>query len=283
MTAALSRRLFAGALALAPLAASGPSRARSFTGAEDLRLWARLQADLSGRTAWSYTSGYVWGFKPQADDVALADFARRLYGYQNLVARKIVRLSDASLTIRSKTWIFYRDPQTEAVITRLLNPYTGLMVEARPMSGPAAEDTYDVAGQVLTKPPFPVEVAPTQRFMDMRVRTLGDNSWISTDRFVRFRPGSIGWWKLEGDLIDHACRTRDLADTALTRLPSTWSHNLVAEWQTWMNMHGTPGHILFKGAGAGLAPGDVPAATREAIDTHFPGTFDEALGWDLTG
>ena len=148
------------------------------------------------------------------------------------------------------------------------------------MSGPATEETYDAAGQVLTRPPFPLEVAPTQRFMDMRVRTIGENTWVSTDRFVRFRPGSISWWKLEGDLIDHACRTRDLGHAA--HIPSTWSHNLVAEWQTWMNMHGTPGHILFKGSGAGLAPAEVPTAAREAIDAHFPGAFAEALGWDGT-
>jgi hypothetical protein len=55
--------------------------------------------------------------------------------------------------------------------------------------------------------------------------------------------------------------------------------NLVAEWQTWTSMHGSPGHILFKGEGAGIA------SIAEAAPTIaprwlqiFPASW-KALAW----
>jgi hypothetical protein len=51
-----------------------------------------------------------------------------------------------------------------------------------------------------------------------------------------------------------------------------------------MYMHGTPGHILFKGAGACLDdPGQLPAPVRQTIVRHFPGALEESLTWDGAG
>ena len=56
-------------------------------GAEAVELFARLVGDLSGKVRLSYMAGSVWGFRPQADDLALADFARRIYGYKTQIGR----------------------------------------------------------------------------------------------------------------------------------------------------------------------------------------------------
>jgi hypothetical protein len=46
-------------------------------------------------------------------------------------------------------------------------------------------------------------------------------------------------------------------------------------------MHGTPGHILFKGDGAPLAdPGEIPGQLVVAIDRYFPGALADTVRWD---
>ncbi len=238
---------------------------------DPLKTWLKLYADLSGRTTFALARGYVWGFLPQGDDVSLQAFRKRLYGYQSLTARQAVTKPGGSVVLKTKGWTFYTDPDTDAVITELLNPYTGKIVKSAPMSGAASEQ---IVGQALG----PGQDGP---FGEMRIQTVGGHAFVSSAKFARFQTGGISWFKLEGDLTDYACSAADLTNAALTHIPSTWSHNIVAEWQTWMNMHGDPGHILFKGNGAHIGDGDkIPADVRQAVDTHFPNTLSPVLAWN---
>jgi hypothetical protein len=45
-----------------------------------------------------------------------------------------------------------------------------------------------------------------------------------------------------------------------------------------MNMHGSPGHILFVGQGSQVDdPRRLPADFRAAVDAEFPGTLEQRL------
>jgi hypothetical protein len=115
---------------------------------------------------------------------------------------------------------------------------------------------------------------------ELRQHRLGDRAWVEVSRLSRFKPRDTTWFKLEADLVNYACRTADLDDPAATSIPSTWSHNVVAEWQTWMQMHATPGNILFKGDGAFVNRlQDAPTALLAAIDQYFPSTLDDVRSW----
>jgi hypothetical protein len=278
--AVLQTLLAAGVAVDAAAAASPAAPPAARTPRDDLMLWARLTADLAGTTTYSLTAGTVWGFKPQADDLPLADFARRLYGYHNLVARKARVTPDGDVAIRQKGWIFYQHPDTGAFVRELANPYTGKIDPALPMSGPATETIYTPAGPKIAGVPYPVEMAKTERPFDLRVRVVGDHAFVTETMFTRLQPGGISWWKLEGQLISHACRAADLGNAARTHIPNTWSHNLVAEWQTWMGMHGTPGHILFKGEGCAVDPHALPSDLAAALETEFPGQLAAVAAWD---
>ena len=268
------RKLVAGALALAGSQAARPAGAASavttaFSGPLDdrTRLWLRLVADMSGRTTFAVEQGSVWGFKPQADDLTTADFAKRLYGYTGLVARKVEAGPDG-VALKTKGWTFYTDAETGAIVSEVLNPYTGKRVQCPPLSGPMFTARY--GGGPSAAPP-----------LDLRIRRVGDHAWVEISRVARFKPADTTWFKLEADLVSYACRASDLDDLAATFVPSTWSHNVVAEWQTWMQMHGQPGHILFKGDGAFVGRlSEAPAPLLAAIDQHFPTTLDSVRAWN---
>lgn len=229
--------------------------------------WVRLIADLTGRTVWSLTQGMVWGFRPQADDLTAADFARRLYGYQSLVARQTRREADGGLRLRTKAWSFYLDRDSFLPIAELRNPYTGEIVACPPLSPPASNSIYGGP-------------KPTAPWPELASRQLGEHAWLRAERISRFKPADTTWFKLEADFTTFACRLADLRARRAPHIPSTWSHSLVAEWQTWMRMHGQPGHILFQGAGAALGGAEaIPSALRSAIDLGFPGALAEVASW----
>jgi Protein of unknown function (DUF1838) len=255
-------------------------------GPEAVELFARLVGDLSGKMTLSYMAGSVWGFRPQADDLALADFARRIYGYKTLIARKVRRMPNGDFAIKQQGWTFYADPTTDVITDTLRNPYSGKDVQ--PYSPPSApfEMAYRADGSAYLpdKPDAnPLGNGETRNFdnpFDMRVKTIGPHSFVNTSQFIRFKPGNIDWFKLEATLISYVCRTADLKNPKLTHVPSTSTMNLVAEWQTWMEMHGSPGHILFKGEGTGIASiADAPPDYRTALAARFPGQLEKALAW----
>jgi hypothetical protein len=257
--------MFGATLALAGMAHAGV--AQSAPAPDPGSKWLRLVADLSGRPVVSVLRGDVWGFLPQGDDLTTETFARRLYGYWALAVRQAQRGADGSVTLKTKAWSFYLDAVSGAVVTQMRNPYTGATVASRPLSGPASTRT------------FPNTSAATEG-AEVTLRRLGDQAIVDVARISRFKTPDITWFKLEADFTTFACQAAHLEDAGRTHVPSLLSHNLVAEWQTWMNMHGSPGHILFRGTGApigGLAA--TPPELRAAIQKHFPGTLAEVEGW----
>jgi hypothetical protein len=263
--------LLPASMALAASFATNSAKARENGLDDHTRTWLRLVSDLSGRPTYAVERGDVWGFKPQADDLATTDFAKRLYGYWSLVARQAARQPDGEVALKTKAWTFYLDVDSGAVVTEILNPYTGATVQCPPLSGPVFTAHY---GQT------PVASAPYPPSLDLRQRRLGDHAWVEIGRIARFKPADTTWFKLEADLVSYACRAADLDNTNKPFVPSIWSHNVVAEWQTWMKMHGTPGHILFKGDGGFIPSLDAtPPMLRTAIDRLFPSTLDAVKAW----
>ncbi len=288
----LQRREMLALLALAGAGTGAPASAASrqdthvkpTTGS--VETFARLVGDISGRVTLGYTAGTVWGFRPQADDLTLEDFARRIYGYKSLIARKVRRLDNGDFAVKQQAWTFYTDPTTDAITATLHNPYTG--VDVTPASPPSRpwETAYQsngveyLPGQEGVSPLGEGQSTPFDNPFDMRIRSIGDQSFVNTSQFIRFQAANITWHKLEATLFSYACRTAELTNTDLTHVPSTWSMNLVAEWQTWMDMHGSPGHILFKGEGAPVAElSETPADFQAALADHYPGQLDAALAW----
>lgn len=282
----VSRRAALGAVAAVAGVAALPRNALAAlpfdpTPAFNVATWGKLTADLSGRTLFAFTAGDVYGILPQADDLALSEFARVLYGYQSCNARKAEARTDGSVAIRQRTWIWYQDPETGAYIDELKNPYTGETVMAKPMASGVSEQIFNLNGPDFSRAPFPVESSEKDTPFMLDYKYVGDAAFVTRRGFTRFQTPDITWHKLEADFVSHACALADLTNPDLTHIPSTWSHNLVAEWQTWMNMHGTPGRILFKGNGTHVDDiGQLPAGFTAAVAERFPGTLDDAAAWD---
>jgi Protein of unknown function (DUF1838) len=245
-----------------------------------LRAWARLNGDPAGRSVWSTHGGMVYGFLPQGDDVTLAQFARRLYQYRAVTVREMRFAGDGTLRMRLRAWSWYSDAQTGEFHREFLNPYTGRLVQCPPRMSPVGETLLTRNGPLPGAPsPFPAELSVTGRPMRLDYAVIGPHAWARREQFSRFRPPDTTWYKLEADMVTHAARLDELLARGLDHVPNTIAHNLVAEWQTWMNMHGSPGHILFVGQGAHVfRAADLPEAAQATIESEFPGSLASGLG-----
>lgn len=253
-----------------------PTQDPAFT----FRTWARLNADLSGRVLYMFQGGMVYGFRPQSDDVTLEQFGRRLYGYRSCTVRKATAKPDGTVLIRSRSWFFYTEAESGKYIDKLLNPYTDKIVDCSPRMTPITEQLHSQSGPRIDNAPFPFESSEAGRPFQFDYSVMGEHVWIRRNGFTRFKPSDTTWWKLEGDMLTHTAKLADVLNSRLTHIPNTTSHNLVAEWQTWMNMHGSPGHILFVGNGAFTpSPRALPDHFRHAVDERFPGSLAEPAAW----
>jgi hypothetical protein len=245
-----------------------------------LRAWARLNGDPSGRrTVWSVHGGMVYGFLPQGDEVKLAEFARRLYQYRSVVARRMRFDADGALHLTLRAWTWYADAESGVLHREFVNPYTGRTVLCPPRVSPVGEQLMRADGPLPGAPtPFPVESSLDGRPMRLDYAVIGAHVWARREQFTRFHPPDTTWFKLEADMVTHAARLDELQAPGLDHVPNTLSHNLVAEWQTWMQMHGAPGHILFVGQGTHVhRADDLPDEIQATIEQAFPGTLAAGL------
>jgi hypothetical protein len=246
-----------------------------------LRTWARLNGDPSGGVTYSFLQGMVYGFLPQSDDVRLAEFVRPLYQYRTCTARRMRFEADGTLRIRTRTWNYYANSVTGTLHREFTNPYTGKLVQCPPRASNAEERTMTAGPPASGSPgPFPVESSLDGHPMKLDYAVLAGDVWIKREQFTRFHPSDTTWFKLEADFVTHAARLEDVRNGRPDHVRNTISHNLVAEWQTWMNMHGSPGHILFIGAGGHVRhAGELPDSFVATIEHEFPRTLGDALAW----
>jgi hypothetical protein len=223
----------------------------------------------------------VYGFLPQGDDVTLVDFARRLYGYRSGSARLSRLAGDGTVHVRSRSWFFYTDAESGEYLEELTNPYTGERVHCPPRATPIVDTVLTRNGpRASPAAAFSAESSEDDRPFRLDYSVMGEHVWCRHNQYSRFHPGDTTWYKLEADIITCVARLDEVLDGKLTHIENTTSHNLVAEWQTWMNMHGTPGHILFVGNGGNaFQPDGLPPEFRDHIAARFPGTLAEPLRW----
>ena len=111
-------------------------------------------------------------------------------------------------------------------------------------------------------------------------RTLGDTTWIGRQSATRLRDAS-GRVRNEMSIDAWVCRTRDVADTRLTHIPSTYAWTSFGEWMPWLGMDARPGNLLWRIESTVLHTVDaLPAAFRERMARVLPGKLDEPMGWD---
>jgi Protein of unknown function (DUF1838) len=154
------------------------------------------------------------------------------------------------------------------------------MVQCPPRMGPVVTQVWDPQGLRGAQAPPAAEQTNLGVPYQFDHAVIGNNIWLRQNVFSRFKPPDTSWYKLESDILSYTAKLTDVENRRLGHIPNTIAHNLVAEWQTWMKMHGSPGHILFAGNGTHVyRPEDLPANLQQAVAQEFPDSLTEPMRW----
>jgi len=274
-------------------AAQSPSRAAARTAAApgtagslsmrdpafNLRTLGRLQGDLSGRTVYAYSDGCAFGLVP-GDGPPLADYGRLLYRVESCAVRISRLRADGALEERSRSWMFYRDPDSGTYLEELRNPYTGATVPVPTFRGGVSGSVTTTQGPQF-RATFPMESTVLGRPMLLDWRIVGDHAWVSRHAFTRWKEAATGAYKTEMTMDSWTCRVADLLDEKLSAVPAAHSWMSQTEWQSWLGMRGRPGAMLWRIDGTNFGSvADLPPEFVERSHRLLSGALVDPLTWD---
>ena len=243
----INRRAALGGGALLSVVGAGPVFAREGTGGvfaqtlfdpKDPRaamlILAKLQGDVSGRTVYGYQRGQVYGLVG-GQGLPIEKYGRRIYDYEGGGVGRSRILANGDIETVSRSWLFYTDPETGEYIKQFRNPYTGETLDVPPFRGGISGGTLTPNGPKVSAS-FTMESTAIGRPIKLEVKTVGPHSWVSRQAFTRWTPKGSTKARTEFTLDTWTVKTTDLANAALTLIPSTSSWTSQTEWQTWLKM-----------------------------------------------
>jgi len=243
----------------------------------NVKVFGRLQGDLSGKRVYVTRDGRVFGLVP-GDGPPLADYGRLLYRVQGCTVRELRIAADGVLQEQSRSWLFYRDAETGEYLEEFRNPYTGKTLTVPVFragisgsrlapSGPVVLADFGMESSIFGKPPL----------LDWQFR--GSRLALYRHGFTRWRENSTGHVRTEFTLDCWLCDPEQVADESLLHIPNDHSWTSQTEWQSWLGMRGQPGAMLWRNDSSFfIDPADLPRDFVAYSERKTPGLFDSALG-----
>ncbi len=244
----------------------------------NVRTLGRLQGDLSGRTIYSFSTGQVFGLIP-GDGPELSEYGRLLYRTEGCSVRMSRQRADGAIEERSRSWMFYKDAETQQYLSEFRNPYTDETVPVPTFRGGISGGVMTTNGPQVSAS-FTMESTVFNRPVLLDWQFFGDQAWIYRHAFTRWKESATGFHKTEMTLDCWTCRVADVADDTKTMIPSNYSWTSQTEWQSWLKMRGKPGAMLWRLDGVKL--GTIDQLPRDFVaqsEKLLPGKLTEPLTW----
>lgn len=263
-----------GALLLPSVASAQLSELPARLSARD---FIRTLSDVEGRTTFKAFSGTL----------SLAVPGR---GVKPFVGFRTVVRREARFDPASSTWSLsfaegniFVDLATGQEATKVAHPSTGEDVyPSAYREGPSVSTVSDVQ--------FAIPEGPSSRPVYGAWEQLGDRAWFTRTQDIDVEnPMSPKEWPRASAGTRFQARTMKtysvsrahMLDHARPSLDADFGLVVTSGWLPWMLMDQRPGRLLWQASGSKrLGHDHVPNDWREAMDRHFPGLFEEAIGWD---
>lgn len=232
----------AGGLALA-----GPAHAGDAPGARPsnglpgkmdprsaMRLLARLQGDLSGRTIYAFSAGQVFGLRA-GRGLEIEDYGRRLYGYEGCSVRRSLVRADGKIETRARSWLFYKDLDRNVFLDRFTNPYTGKTLDVPVFRAGISGEILGPDGLEL-RANFGMKSSAFNKPIELDIVRIGDRAVVTRHAFTQWTPAGTTRPRTEFTTDSWACSVADLENEATPTIKATHAWTSQTEWQSWLEM-----------------------------------------------
>jgi hypothetical protein len=247
---------------------------------QNLRTFMRLTADIDPtRETTGWFGGHIFAV---VDDKPL----QMLCGVEGFGVMRVAPQKDGTYRVFNRELAFYKDPKSDEFIDEWTNPITGERCQVSPIHNRIVNATVapvvrqDFDGHVVERP-----FNPPWTFLD-------GNAFQVFELHAAFpNPMKVADWPRESsgpvsrmsEIFQRSCRSADLADAALTSVPSTGTWTRIGPWLPWMLMGQARGHILYRTFIDKLGPVEklpprLLARTRERFPEFLRAPGDDTWG-----
>jgi len=213
--------------------------------------YARLQGDLdTSKTKVGWYGGVVLGVEPNAR-------VRELVGFEGFSVCRLKQLEDGSWRKLLREVVYYRDPQTGALLDEWKNPWTGEVTRVVDVTndpfnytiGEYYPDPPSFGGQNKEKPPKVSMLLPWRKVDD-------ETLYLTTDIHLYY-PNLLNpaQWPRESsgpmiqasEMFRYVIPLQDMLDPTKTTVGYHGTWNRITPWLPWMLLGQRPGHLLEGG------------------------------------
>ncbi len=277
LSATISRRTLVGALAVGAAGAAGTTQASRAANAHidprnpfgnfgTLYRKLRYRSD-DGHLFW-WLSGTKYG---QIDN--------ELRPLHNLEACAIIRVrSNASgFDATSLEHVFYTDLETGRPLERMLNPFSGELVQYRRTPARVVTIHYDADASFALPETTGGSRVEFRRNKGILTRH-GRDVWLQEDSSTTVTPVG-GTPSRNNDWSTFCARSDDIGRTGANFVVATVHMQSLSSWQSWMKMGERRGGLTSRIVGAKVARfDDVPASWRSMLHGAHPEVARDPLG-----
>ncbi|MBP5974180.1 DUF1838 domain-containing protein [Brasilonema sp. CT11] len=188
----------------------------------------RTRCSTDGKNVYTEWTGSVYAFMPQQKQ-------QKLFNIIGMNVGRCLQNQQGQWFLTSRELTFYLDPQTNQVLDRWQNPWTGEVVPVVHVANNPVQNVFQ--GET------PIFVAGKSVIFSLDVPLTYPNILASDPKFEDYSPEPL---YQAGEFFKFTVPIQQVTNPLLTTAPNvsgTWTR--IAPWLPWMKMKGKPGQLVY--------------------------------------
>ena len=220
----------------------------------DTRQWVKVRSSLDGAQTFLTWTGSIYSFVPN-------EKKKRLFNIVGMSVSRCIENEDHTWDFTSRELTYYLDPNTNEILHKWENPWTGETVTVIHVANNPVEGYFkgnfpgEVKGDITT---FVFDLFPTY-----------PNPLAQDPKFSEYSPQET---YQAAELFKLTVPTADLHNSELVSVSQMFiCWDRIGPWLPWMKMGNRLGHVIYSATGQKVSSfSDLPTLLQEEINTRVP-------------